>query len=304
MSEIEHIQEINAKKLGDEALSEVKNIPGIFEAITQDGIGDNVDRFDALIPFSDMARLYGETYIEWSESFNSVKGGFISFNEWLQEKARTIIERFRKVIVVNSYVEESHIVFSEIHCPKINGCIAHHIQKTENVHDHYLELKILGFGGGSGKSVKLGTGYEIPAREECRQILKPVKVLIEDCDYQGTIFQRVSILEIKGGYDTRVIQPPLFDQCNLPIPTITSDSEWVSSHFDSPYPGDPAKVECMIEIGDQWSHSMAVELGPFSVGLKVSTSALKTMKYEYKLFGPQKYYGYRRPRTMGYYWTY
>lgn len=302
MQELKDLSEIEAVKMGDEALSEVANIPGVFEAITQDGIGENVDRFDELVQLSDVIRLYGESNIYWSESFNEVRQGYKSFKQWLQEKLRTLIDRFQSVQVINSEVVETYIVFSEIHCPKINGCIAYHIQQTESVKDYFIELKIFGFGGGSGKSVKLGTGWQIPTKEECRQILKPIKVLIEHCRYNGQLFDRVSVIEIKGGYKTRVIDP-LYDNCKIPIPDLTTDQNWESHPFESPYLDDPTKIECWISVGNQWNHSMAVDLGPLNAGLKVSITAVKATKFEYKLFGHQLYYGYRFPRTMGYYWT-
>ena len=289
--------------LGPEALSEVENIPGIFEIIEQAGIEYDLARLDALVPSNLVAQLYGETNIVWSESFRDrVLTGLISFKEYLQEKGRDLIGRLRGVQVKRSYVEEGYVVFSEIHCPKIDGCIAYHKHKTENFDDYFIELKIAGFGGGSGKSVKVGTGWEIPTRGECRQILKPVKVLIEECENSWARFNRFSILEIKGGFYTRLI-PADLDQCLIPIQELEWNANWNVSVFDSPYPVPPVKTECLIIVGNQWSHSLLANFGVFSANLKVSTNVLRTMKYEYELTGPRKYYGYHLPRSLGYYWT-
>ncbi len=302
MNESESLEQIGAEKIGPDVRSPVENIPGIFEIANIEGIEYDLERLERLIPIETLINLYGETRITWSESFQyEVMAGEKSFKNYLQEKIKVLLDRLRNIEIIHSSREVKKVVMGEIHCPKVQGCVAKFIHNTESTKDFFTELKIGGWGGGSGKSVKIGSGWKIPAKEVCRYIEVPVEFLIERCRYKtyGIEFDRASVLDIKDGYDTSLI-PIGQDMCSTPLDLI-KQNKWNIIPLDSPEV-IPSIINCKVSIGDQWNHSLGINFLNFNLGIKVSIKALMTTIYEYELIGPRKYKAFQLPSTLGYYW--
>jgi len=72
-----------------------------------------------------------------------------------------------------------YVPIAEIHCPHVRGCKATCIHETNEQDEHFLHVKVLGFGGGSGNSRRVRIGYAIPAEGACRRVFAPVKLGVQ-----------------------------------------------------------------------------------------------------------------------------
>ena len=123
---------------------------------------------------------------------------------------------------------------------KPNGFYGFYGHKTVNSNDNFIKVTIFGIGGSSEASFKIGIGHKIPAKEECIQILKPVKFRIEECDTDRGIFNRAQITGIsKREMDVRPI-PPHLDKWELMKNNLRSQF-WDIAKINTRYPDVPRK---------------------------------------------------------------
>ncbi|MHA2296121.1 MAG: hypothetical protein ACXAEU_26045 [Candidatus Hodarchaeales archaeon] len=308
MSKFKSLEEVGSEMIGPFAYSEVETIPGIFKRVEQfsDGLLSNMHPtlLASIVPSSELADLYIETKLLWSEEFYyKVLDGGGDYVEYHSKGALSRLrDRFQGIQIQESWEEEGHVVFTELHCPKIKKCQAHYSHKTINSKDYFVQISIFGYGGGSGISVKSGTGHRIPAIEECLQILIPIKARVEKCSSFRGEFHRVTILDAKlKEFPVREI-PPEHDRCYLPLAELDNPL-WEKEAIEARYPTTPRKYTKDEDVGKAFSLKLPVSLGFLNFNLKVSTQILKTCKYEYELFGPQTYNCYRLPETQGVCWS-
>ena len=300
------IEDSDAEKIGPNALIEPSPEPGIFEKIESitDAIekGDNIGELAEAMPVKVISDFIHQTDLPWSESFHHVDCGHMPYELYLREgRLRSLIDRLRQIQVIDSTIEDGKIPIAEIHCPKVDGCKAFYSQKTSSKNDSFLGLKIAGFGGGSGRSCKIGMGYRIPAVKECLYVLAPIKVRVDACTGPRGNFNRITILEIGNGYHLDSIHPEA-DHCQTPLKQLKAQ-QWKVLPYPVRYQNDPTEFEFNTEIGQQWNHSLGINFRTINIGLNVSIKVIKKFGYEYKLVGPKKYNAFIKPDTLGYAWT-
>lgn len=298
----ESLSDKNAVSVGPEIMSEPKKIPGLFDIISQEGVENDLVQIDNLVPREMMMRFQQESGASMPKAWDDVLLGSLSFREDLQDGFWDIVHRLlEKVTVRHSRVETVDVVFHEIHCPRYKGCVAKYAQDTRNSKNHFFEIKILGFSGGGGESIEIGTGWALSVVEECMYLLKPVEVLVEECDRTyGGPFTRITIQRILGGCKIQLI-PQQQDRCiEYNRPGVPQDL--LDSVYESPQADPPFEAKSTIMRGEKISHSLSLGLGTVGANLSVTTTALKKSVTEYELAGPQRYYGYQVPGQLGYYW--
>lgn len=301
------IDESEAERIGPTAISEAEISPGPFERIEQ--VSDAVDsgahlgELAAAMPVEMLSRLTLETGVVWSEKFTyDVMQGKKSYIEYLREGLlRDLWDRLRGVQVLRSKEVEGKVAIAEIHCPKIKGCRAHFTQKTSSESDYSLKVEVVGFGGGSGKSFKIGLGYRVPTANECISVFMPFTARVDECSSPRGDFTRRTILKFGRGFELGPI-PEDLDRCQIPLDDLRN-LKWDIDKYQARLPTPTTKITFDVEMGRQWKHSLGVELGVLSLGSDVSVEVLKSFSYEYELVGPQEYFAFLKPETLGYAWT-
>lgn len=294
---------LGARRIGPSTRSRITHIPGIFEKMNHfEGLSlssNSRNFFPSLIPESQLLDFVNQTGIGQNmvaSPFSNGQLGFgLSSSSW-----RKFWGNFKERKLLVEFLTIVQVPIAEIHCPVIKGCKATYIQETKETNDNYLNVQIFGFGGGCGKSISIGTGYEIPAIGDCRQILVPIELKIRQEELSsGEKHTSAEVVKIKNGITVEKIDKKKKEHlCNLDFENINKDKyekNWEQFSFErGPVPN---KIRKSIDIGSQSDFGLDLEIKEISTKIVIKTSiqVIKQIKFEYELVGGYNYIRY--PQT-------
>lgn len=225
----------------------------------------------------------------------ALKGGIL---QELGNLARgyEVTQEFEKIV---------YVPITEIHCPRVKRCKATYIHETKDRDEHFLNVKVFGFGGGSGNNISIGTGYAIPAEEDCRRVFIPVKLKVQRRKdyYTRKTFTSAHVVEIRKGYKVSPIQEKHFCAKNY------GDIEKTEMNWEPYRLGnvpETSKTIKFIDIGKKTDFSWGIKLEGIGtkIGLNISVEVIRQVKYEYELTGGYDYIGYfPMPNSSIFCWT-
>lgn len=288
------LDEIEAKQTGPIALSELKHEPGFIEMMER-SMKDPA--LVSLISFEDV--IYFTTQTKLTRLVEDMMPAFAFNTPQIINKIRDWLRGYK---ILRKYEIEKYLPIAEVHCPKIGGCEAYFIQETTNQTDFYLGVKILGFGGGSGKSRSFGIGYEIPAKAGCRYVLVPVKFKIEECQTRSKEnFLRGNVTTIGDGFKVMPISKDE-DRCEKKTEEVKILGWPTHPYLLSQVP-EQSTTSRSVKQGEKTEWDWEIEFPPIKLGVKGTVEVIKQFKYKYILTGKHDYSGYIPSDTFAYCWS-
>lgn len=224
------------------------------------------------------------------------------FDSWV----KSISDIFRDIKIIRQVGKEKKpLTIAELHRPQVKECTATFEQSYTTSTDYSIGIKILGIGGGIGKSRELGIEESVEASGECLRLTVDVSTRWEECmstsgPYKGKSFLRSNVedietdlkpveLEAAGdncGLDLNKITKSGFKTSTIPVPKLTT----IRKSFE-------------ISQGRSAEISLETDIGPVKIGPKATVKSLKKWKYSYTLKGPHTYTRYWPEDRMAYFWA-
>jgi len=215
------------------------------------------------------------------------------FREWL----RNFFDGVR--VVRRRPTETMWIPLTEIHRPKVPGCVSELSLQYEQSADYSFEVSVVSIGGGAGKGRKVGYSDTISCEGDCLRLELPVEVQVEECvNRVGIPFSRYSVVRIDDNYQ--------------PVP-IRGASDACQGGLGRP--GIPHVRDFSVPSGTTWTRTMSLSSGTsasvnigldlpgIAFGLKYSVTLLSSAEFSYTLIGPKTYVAFQRSSTITYYWA-
>ena len=287
------LDEIGAKQTGPIALSELKHEPGFIEMMER---SKKDPALVSLISFEDVIHFTTQTRL--MRLVEDKMPAFALNAPQIINKIRDLIRGYK---ILEKYEIERYVPIAEVHCPKIVGCEAYFIQKTENQKDFSLGVKILGFGGGSGKSRSFGIGYTINAKAGCRYVRIPVKFKIEECQTRSKEkFFKGNVTTLGDGVKVSPI-PKDEDQCEKNTEEVKKLG-WKNDPYLLSQVPEGFSTNRWVAQGSKTEWDWGID-SPIQLGVKGTVEVMKRFEYKYILTGLHDYSGYIPSDTFAYCWN-
>jgi hypothetical protein len=294
-----------AKQVGIATASPLKTIPGIISNVNS--LSSLCSAEDMMVMFPARATLSAfvkETGLPRA-FITPVLHGPVPFTQAIttlgfRNEFQDIVTSITDVDSEEKYIR---VPIGELHCPKIHGCKATYTQETQNEQDNFIEISILGIGGGDNKTISVGFGYKVTAKEQCLRFLQEMKFKFSNKKWKkGNKFTTVEVVEVTHNYFQELI--PNCPTCGKEYNRIKNSRDY-QGHGEYHIIADTSIIE-KINNNTGTGFSLGIDFSELFIKskIKISTKVIKEIKCEYELVGGYDYIGYNpKPKSSLFCWT-